>query len=726
MDGHSPQLGGIHEDVVFRSLQSFIWALAYDVAGIHTQHLGQAFHGELVYLHRRFVQINEASLREADRSLDLEVDRDRLLEVAGDFDFVSRGFHPQIAELVIVYVSFQQLAQVLCANEGAAGAHNHIFNLLRRTVGPALRRLVRLNLGIELGEVDGHSVLREQRSGTDDETPLLSAGAVGVVLVDVGQSGADPGAYQHREHCRSSPVHGWEQHGAPLASVTLDARSFRWSVPQPAPSQGHSRVNEPFLIARAPPQRWPTVSHSGSLERTARDRMTPHRGRGLSNNSPGVRDNLASAAPPLLAETCAQLIDSFAEATFSMTAYRPAALPLFLALVVTTAILDIGCGSSGSSNSGDNTSNPATPGASAPGSGGAGSGTGSGSGTGGAGGGSGSSSGGSGGSGGGAPTSGGTYVYVGNSGGGNISGFRLSSDGKLTAIPGSPFAFAVGTSMALSSGYLITQGNSLKIDPATGSLTQAGSANAGRGTVWTAADNSTAYFCAADGIYAYAFSNGSFTAVPGSPFFPPTSTDDTQQFTCQGLAIDPAAPYLISSHQGFFHNSGTADVIKRLPGGALSPDNHSAGIDKGGTIAVHPNGKFFYITDDPDILAFAIDASGAPQIVHMPSIFLTGSISLAIDPAGKYLFAGAAPQVSVYSIDASSGAISEVAGSPFATGQASGGAGVAVDPGGQFIFVGGNNTVSVMSLNANTGALSPVGSPYQTGSRPGSIVVAHF
>jgi 6-phosphogluconolactonase (cycloisomerase 2 family) len=287
--------------------------------------------------------------------------------------------------------------------------------------------------------------------------------------------------------------------------------------------------------------------------------------------------------------------------------------------------------------------------------------------------------------------------------------------------------------MALSSGYLITKGNSLKIDPGTGGLIQAGSAAAGKGSVWVAADSSTAYFCADDGIYAYTLTNGSFTAVPGSPFFRIDSPDPTKQFSCQGLAIDPAAPYLISSHQGFFHNSGTADVIKRLPGGVLSPDNHSKGIDKGGPIVVHPNGKFFYIDDDPDLLAFAIDASGQPQIVSMPSIFLGGNPPLAVDPAGKFLFAGGGAKVHVYGINSSTGALSEVAGSPFATG-GNGVSGIAVDPNGQFVLIAAGqffistatNTVSVMSLNSSTGALSLVGAPYPGGSGPDNIVIAHF
>ena len=285
--------------------------------------------------------------------------------------------------------------------------------------------------------------------------------------------------------------------------------------------------------------------------------------------------------------------------------------------------------------------------------------------------------------------------------------------------------------MAVSSGYLITGGGkSLKIDPATGALTAAGSAAAGKGAfVWVAADSSNTYFCADDGFYAYTFANGSFSPVPGSPFYKNDSNDPAQQFACMGLAINPV--YIMSSDQGL--HLGTVRTIKRLPGGALASAASVRGINRGGPVVAHPNDKFFYVADDPEVLAFSIDANGQEQNVAMPSLFIGGHPPLAIDPAGKYLFLTEGPRVHAYAINSATGALSEVAGSPFASG-GNGGSGIAVDPTGQFVLVvngqfyvsAATNTVSVLSVNSATGALSLGGAPYAVGSGAGSIVIAHF
>ncbi len=72
--------------------------------------------------------------------------------------------------------------------------------------------------------------------------------------------------------------------------------------------------------------------------------------------------------------------------------------------------------------------------------------------------------------------------------------------------------------------------------------------------------------------------------------------------------------------------------------------------------------------------------------------------------------------VSAYGIDAKSGALTQVAGSPFAAG--SGPVGLAIDPKGKYAYVGNffDGTVSGYSLNATTGALTSIaGSPFGAG-----------
>src|SRR5207245_8931039 len=95
----------------------------------------------------------------------------------------------------------------------------------------------------------------------------------------------------------------------------------------------------------------------------------------------------------------------------------------------------------------------------------------------------------------------GNYLYAGDTNG-TIAGFNITSNGALTAIPGSPFA-AGSAPLHLTSAY-------------TGSP-------------------SISLLYAADltggGIWAFTIgSNGSLTAVPGSPFATPDNSAPTAMF----------------------------------------------------------------------------------------------------------------------------------------------------------------------------------------------------
>lgn len=81
--------------------------------------------------------------------------------------------------------------------------------------------------------------------------------------------------------------------------------------------------------------------------------------------------------------------------------------------------------------------------------------------------------------------------------------------------------------------------------------------------------------------------------------------------------------------------------------------------------------------------------------------------------------------MSAYSINSSTGALTAVAGSPFAAGTNP--SSVAVDKTGSFLYVtnAGNNNVSAYSINAATGGLTSVGgSPFTSGTNPVSIAIS--
>jgi DNA-binding beta-propeller fold protein YncE len=90
--------------------------------------------------------------------------------------------------------------------------------------------------------------------------------------------------------------------------------------------------------------------------------------------------------------------------------------------------------------------------------------------------------------------------------------------------------------------------------------------------------------------------------------------------------------------------------------------------------------------------------------------------ALASDPNSKFLFvAELNTGLRVLSIGAS-GALSEIAGSPYTTGI--GPTGVIVDPTGAYVYVAnkGSNNISAFALTASSGVLTAIsGSPFSSG-----------
>jgi 6-phosphogluconolactonase len=111
------------------------------------------------------------------------------------------------------------------------------------------------------------------------------------------------------------------------------------------------------------------------------------------------------------------------------------------------------------------------------------------------------------------------------------------------------------------------------------------------------------------------------------------------------------------------------------------------------------------------------------------SPYLTGNnnpYTVAIDPLDRFVYVvnEGSNNVSAFALDATSGALSPLAGSPFATGINP--SSLTIDPRGNFTVVtnAGSNTVSVYGIDAASGALTPSsGSPFATGTSPSAIAI---
>lgn len=154
-------------------------------------------------------------------------------------------------------------------------------------------------------------------------------------------------------------------------------------------------------------------------------------------------------------------------------------------------------------------------------------------------------------------------------------------------------------------------------------------------------------------------------------------------------------------------------------------------------VAVDAAGKYLYVAghrQQGNVSAFAINpTSGAlTQIAGSP--FQTGLYSgdVAVDPLGFLYVVNAYDSlagtkggtVAAFAIDPSTGALKAVAGSPFPTGLNS--SELVKDPSGRFLYVAntGHGDISAFTVNSSSGTLTPVaGSPFPVDGQPAAMAV---
>jgi 6-phosphogluconolactonase len=276
------------------------------------------------------------------------------------------------------------------------------------------------------------------------------------------------------------------------------------------------------------------------------------------------------------------------------------------------------------------------------------------------------------------------HLYVANSDSNDVSAFAVDrSSGKLTTVPGSPFA--AGTrprAVALFRSTLFV-------------------ANAG-----------------SDNLSVYRVDQKSGVPTPRSPAFYATGTGPSV------MAI--AGPFGYVPPILFVANAGSNDISAFWILGAFGPEQalESAGSPfRSGTsvTSLAFAGGVLYAANangvDATISGFNIDLNTA-ALTSLPGFpFALPSCNyIAADRTGTYLYATAGTNVLGYSIDAQTGALSPLPGFPVAVGANADS--ISIDPTNQFLYVrnGSTGTVIGFELYAATGELTPMpGSPFAVG-----------
>ncbi len=227
---------------------------------------------------------------------------------------------------------------------------------------------------------------------------------------------------------------------------------------------------------------------------------------------------------------------------------------------------------------------------------------------------------------------------------------------------------------------------------------------------------------------------GILIPVPGSPFATGGTGIGGGFFASNRVSAAVSGNFLYASNCGTNNVSGfsinaTTGVLTAVPG---SPFPTGGSCGNGTAVAATPNGQFLYAANpgSNNISAFAIAANGALSPIA-GSPFAAGGIpdGIKVSPDGKYLAVATAnpvAQVAMFSIGPT-GALTAVPGSPFPVGGVGGAAGVDFNCASNLLFVGeatpGPATVSVQSIASN-GALSPIaGSPFTFGGINSNVIV---
>lgn len=365
----------------------------------------------------------------------------------------------------------------------------------------------------------------------------------------------------------------------------------------------------------------------------------------------------------------------------------------------------------------------------------------------------------------------GEYLYAGDHDTGAISGFAIDkSTGALTPVAGSPYAIT-GPNNIVGSGSIAvdptghflfagaaylqpfppTQPQNLlyvySIDASTGVLNNlAGSPFAlplGVTSVTALAVDPSGEFLYAGvemqgivlgGIVAFSInsSSGVPSMVPGSPF-----AVDSAGYS---IAMATSTKEFLFAEKGVLLNgasqtAGVAQFSIDSQTGALTaltdPSIDVPGAN-GAPMVGDPAGPYVYVNGTGgSVLGFSIDATSGALTAIPGSPFsggddLSAESGMAIDSAGDTLYIANcsgpnAGNLSVSSIDPHTGGLTQIAGSPFATGACP--YSVAVDPQDKFVYVANANdgTVTAFSIGQPGGSLAAIsGSPYAVGgSDPG-------
>jgi len=296
-------------------------------------------------------------------------------------------------------------------------------------------------------------------------------------------------------------------------------------------------------------------------------------------------------------------------------------------------------------------------------------------------------------------------------------------------------SFVFATAIGSTATYSIT----VKAQPTA--PVQGCTVSNGSGTAAGANVTSVTITCLNMGQFAYTANNQSNSVSqwkidPASGNLTPTGANIAVGGSPDAVSLAPNGKWaFIATNNGLqiyaFSIDPTTGALTAVPG---SPFNNSQFVSghPNPDIAVDPTSHYLYLAslNDGTVGGFAIDQTTGALTALAGAPYAAGAGAGAIpafSPNGKFLYVmnQTANTVSVYAIN-SDGSLSNITGSPFATGVTTP-TWISFTPNGSFAYVSGSgsNNIAAFTADANTGVLTPVaGGVYATNdSYPADITI---
>jgi 6-phosphogluconolactonase (cycloisomerase 2 family) len=273
---------------------------------------------------------------------------------------------------------------------------------------------------------------------------------------------------------------------------------------------------------------------------------------------------------------------------------------------------------------------------------------------------------------------------------GSVQAGKISSEGSVSAIAGSPFDEALGTPSIVQ---IIADARGRFLYVLNVEASVVGEIIGKPGICGFSIDQTT----------------GALTRVPGSPIVFPFRNNNN-------LAIDPAGRFLFEPNNSFPSTGFDVYAINQTTGAINKTSANSNVAPVGGFSVVSPDGRFLFNTGNGMVEAFSIDPStGQLTLVPGSVISTSGSAgAAAITADGQFLYIANQMEgtVAVFAV-ASDGALAPTPSSPFRVDP--GAQSLALTPNGKFLYIqtfsvtaNPIQTVKGYAVNPNSGSFTPI------------------